>query len=56
MLIQVLRNAKEGILSAILLSLWSIIFFSGLFFFAETYKCEYNPQSEVSYYIIDMKE
>jgi hypothetical protein len=46
MLIQVLRNAKEGILSAILLSLWSIIFFSGLFFFAETYKCEYNPQSE----------
>ncbi|ORX76376.1 voltage-gated potassium channel [Anaeromyces robustus] len=42
MLIQVFKNSKEGIISTVLLSLWTILFVSGFFFFAETYDCEYN--------------
>eukprot|EP00833_Pecoramyces_ruminatium_P002779 jgi/Orpsp1_1/1176811/evm.model.c7180000059129.1 len=56
MLIQVFKNAKEGIISTILLSIWSIIFFSGFFFFAETYDCEYDNQTEKLYRYNDNNE
>ncbi|ORY61874.1 voltage-gated potassium channel [Neocallimastix californiae] len=49
MLLQVFKNSKEGIISTIMLSVWGIIFFSGYFFFAETYDCEFDTQTEKYY-------
>ena len=47
MLIEVFKNSKEGLISTILLSMWAIIFFSNFFYFAETYDCHFDEQTEV---------
>jgi len=49
LLVEVFKNAKEGLISTFLLSMWAIIFFSNFFFFAETYECTYDAQTDVCF-------
>jgi len=49
MLMEVFKNAKEGLISTFFLSMWAILFFSNFFFFAETYECTYDSQSDVCF-------
>ncbi|ORX49302.1 voltage-gated potassium channel [Piromyces finnis] len=49
MLIKVFKNSKEGLISTFLLSIWTIVFFSNFFYFAETYDCHFDEQTETYY-------
>lgn len=50
--IKVLSNSCDGFLTVTILVLWTMMFFSAFFFFAETYDCEFDPVSEVNFYIL----
>jgi len=48
-LLQVLKNSIDGLTTVTILVLWCMMYFCGFFFFAETYDCEFNPETEKYY-------
>jgi len=46
--IKVLSNSIDGFFTVTILVLWTMMFFSAFFFFAETYDCEFDSTTEVN--------
>jgi len=46
-LLKVLRNSVDGLITVTILVLWTTMFFTAFFFFAETYDCEFDKVTEV---------
>jgi len=50
--VKVLRNSYDGFLTVTILVLWTMMFFSAFFFFAETYDCYFDSVTEKYYRIV----
>ncbi|ORX49303.1 voltage-gated potassium channel [Piromyces finnis] len=48
-LLKVLKNSGDGFITVTVLVLWSMMFFSSFFFYAETHDCEFDPKTEQFY-------
>jgi hypothetical protein len=51
-LLQVLKNSTDGLITVTILVLWCMMYFCGFFFFAETYDCEFNPETEKYFRVV----
>jgi len=48
-LLKVLKNSGDGFITVTVLVLWSMMFFSSFFFYAETHDCEFDKVDKVFY-------
>jgi hypothetical protein len=54
-LLKVLRNSVDGLITVTILVLWTTMFFTAFFFFAETYDCEFDKVTEKYYRVVSNK-
>ena len=52
-LLKVLKNSGDGFITVTVLVLWSMMFFSRFFFYAETHDCEFDPKTEVFFFFFN---